>query len=64
MVCRADRAFDDIAVAYRAYAGHEDLFPDVMKVNVRYCTDNPACVAVATAEGPWPSQPGPEGTNA
>ncbi len=54
MVCGADRAFHDIAVAHRPVAAFPDRFPEI-RINVRYCVDNPDCVAHAHAAGPWPA---------
>lgn len=52
MVCGDERPDAQIGVAYRPLRGMEDGFPGT-RVNVRYCTDRPACAATAHAEGPW-----------
>lgn len=46
-----------VSVAHRPPAPqYADIVPHA---NVSYCNDRPACVATATAEGPWPQDPAP-----
>ncbi len=54
MVCGANRTFDDIAVAHRTLV---QLPAGSPPFHVRYCVDQPACVAYATAPGPWAGPP-------
>lgn len=55
MICKADRPDAQISVAYRPLAGMEDMFPEA-RANVRFCNDNPDCIAEANAPGPWPKE--------
>lgn len=61
MVCGDNkRSFDKISVARRPPRPQHDG-PGIGHWNVSYCNDRPACVAAATAEGPWPPDgPKPE----
>lgn len=52
-VCGSERPDELILVAHRPIPGPlADSFPEA-RCNVRYCSDNPDCVATATAGGPW-----------
>ncbi len=53
MVCHDERPDARINVAHRPIPGMEARFPDA-ETRVRYCNDRVACVATATADGPWP----------
>lgn len=52
MICGAERPDDKIDVAHRPAKGFESEFPE-RRWNVRYCNDNPECIATAHEEGPW-----------
>jgi hypothetical protein len=47
-VCGDERPDAVIAVSHQPVAGMEELFPDLAHFNVRYCTDRPVCVLVAS----------------
>lgn len=53
MVCGAERPDAAISVAHRPLKGMESAFILGTRVNVRYCNDNPECVATANEPGPW-----------
>ncbi len=60
MVCGEWREpFDATTVAHR-------LTTNGFQCNVTHCADRPACIAYATADGPWtgPPQPPTPGTDA
>jgi hypothetical protein len=53
MLCKRERPDAAISVVHRPLTGLEDMFPDA-RMNLRYCNDDPDCIAEAHAPGPWP----------
>ncbi len=54
-VCKRERPDDKIQVVHRPVRGMEDSFPDA-RFNMKYCIDNPNCIAEAHSPGPWPKE--------
>lgn len=51
MICDRFRLFDEISVAHRPLPA--EFVGMAPHVNVSYCNDDAACIAAATADGPW-----------